>query len=125
MDADRPGAATLARVSAPRLRRSVRVLLLDAGQRVLLLRLSVQVAGCSLWIAPGGGLNAGESVIDGACRELSEELGWKLRPDLVIGPVWRQTLVEVGFFPGYDGVTNDYLVARVPGRDGGPRRDGS
>jgi len=54
--------------------------------------------------APAGGLNAGESVIDGACRELSEELGWRLHPDLVIGPVRRQTLVEVGFFPGYDGV---------------------
>ena len=45
---------------APRLRRAVRVLLLDEEDHVLLLRVTAPMAGRTLWIAPGGGLEDGE-----------------------------------------------------------------
>jgi 8-oxo-dGTP pyrophosphatase MutT (NUDIX family) len=37
------------------------------------------------WALPGGRIDAGESVIDAALRELDEEIGLRLNPDAVLG----------------------------------------
>ena len=58
-------------------RRSARVLLLDASDRVLLFRggdPSNPGAG-TWWFTPGGGVDDGESLVEGAVRELFEETG--------------------------------------------------
>jgi TDG/mug DNA glycosylase family protein len=57
----------------PRERRAVRALVLDAEGRLLLLRWERETG--LWWIAPGGGLDDGESDEDGLRRELHEELG--------------------------------------------------
>jgi 8-oxo-dGTP pyrophosphatase MutT (NUDIX family) len=50
-------------------RKSARVLLLDASDRLLL------VQSGHAWFAPGGGVEEGEKLADAAARELREETG--------------------------------------------------
>jgi ADP-ribose pyrophosphatase YjhB (NUDIX family) len=59
---------------SPILRPSVRAILLDPNDRVLLFRVDDPVAG-ALWITPGGGIETGESDLDCLHREIREETG--------------------------------------------------
>lgn len=59
-----------------------RVLLLDGQQRLLLFRggdPSAPEAG-TWWITPGGGLDPGETLLQGAVREVFEETGLRCEP---------------------------------------------
>ncbi|WP_285663987.1 NUDIX domain-containing protein [Actinorhabdospora filicis] len=56
-------------------RRAVRVVCLDAGGRVLLMRWRDPVSGNTLWEPPGGGVDPGEDDLTAARRELAEETG--------------------------------------------------
>ncbi|MFF9805804.1 NUDIX hydrolase [Streptomyces coeruleorubidus] len=51
------------------------VLLLDAEDRILLLRYAEGQPGAGLWGLPGGMLDHGEDPLGAACRELHEETG--------------------------------------------------
>jgi ADP-ribose pyrophosphatase YjhB (NUDIX family) len=57
-------------------RRAGRVVVLDPGNRVLLLRYDEDPPAGRHWATPGGGLNPGESYAAAARRELVEETGW-------------------------------------------------
>jgi 8-oxo-dGTP pyrophosphatase MutT (NUDIX family) len=71
----------------PDARPVARVLLIDQHARVLLLRALDHVNGQTWWVAPGGGVEAGESFEDAARRELHEETGQERE----IGPwVWTR-----------------------------------
>jgi 8-oxo-dGTP pyrophosphatase MutT (NUDIX family) len=61
--------------ASPRHRPAARVLCLDPGGRVLLLRWRDPADRTIYWEPPGGGLEPGESAIDAARRELHEETG--------------------------------------------------
>lgn len=96
----------------PLVREAARVLLLDPGDRVLLVS-HVPAAGRRVWTAPGGGLRPGEDHLVAARRELDEELGVTVDP----GPwVWSRRVV----FP-FRGVWLDqaerWYLARVAGLD--------
>jgi ADP-ribose pyrophosphatase YjhB (NUDIX family)/ribosomal protein S18 acetylase RimI-like enzyme len=66
------------------------ILVTDSGE-VLLMKMSFPWFAGPVWIAPGGGLEDGESTLDGLRRELHEETG---RNDLPIGPlVWERRFV--------------------------------
>ncbi len=72
-------------------RTSGRVLVVDAHERVLLLRGTDpgDPAAGDWWFTPGGGLEPGESLESGALRELREETGLALD---ALGPaVWVRT----------------------------------
>jgi 8-oxo-dGTP pyrophosphatase MutT (NUDIX family) len=70
----------------PLVRRASRVLLLDPDDRVLLIAHAPD-ADRRVWTAPGGGLEPDEDPVQGAERELREELG--IAP--VVGPwIWRR-----------------------------------
>ncbi|MGW5131587.1 NUDIX hydrolase [Streptomyces sp. NPDC004135] len=51
------------------------VLLLDAEDRILLLRYAAGQPGAGLWGLPGGMLDHGEDPVGAACREVHEETG--------------------------------------------------
>ena len=55
----------------PTVRRAARVLLLDEASQVLLVRF--EYGGRSWWVAPGGGLEQGETYEGAARREVKEE----------------------------------------------------
>ena len=70
---------------------AARVLLIDAQDRVLLLRgFDPAVPQVWYWFTPGGGLEPGESPAAGAARELYEETGLRVSPDALGEPVWHQ-----------------------------------
>lgn len=75
----------------PLQRRAARVLLLDPDDRVLLISHAPDVDR-RVWTAPGGGLEPDEDPVEGARRELTEEIG--IAP--VIGPwIWRRRVTFV------------------------------
>lgn len=81
---------TAAAMSADALRLAARVILLDPGDRVLLMRYDDGPPSGSHWSTPGGGLNEGEDYRAAALRELAEETGWG---DIaLLGEVHRRTL---------------------------------
>jgi len=98
-------------------RRAARVLLLDGDARVLLLRFvfhDVHVAefGSHGWCAPGGGVEAGESLADAAARELREEVGLAVDPGELAEPVaYTGGYADLGWARGV--FRDDFFCLRV------------
>ncbi|MFK0292639.1 NUDIX hydrolase [Streptomyces sp. NPDC090442] len=69
-------------------RQSARVVLIDARDRVLLLKFRVtpgRPEDGHGWTTPGGGVEADESLAEAAARELCEEIGLAVAPE-ALGP---------------------------------------
>ncbi len=78
-------------------RTSVRVVLLDDAGSFLLFRTidpTMPEIG-QWWELPGGGIEAGETVIDTAVREIAEETGFVLVPEEIGEPTWRRDATYV------------------------------
>jgi 8-oxo-dGTP pyrophosphatase MutT (NUDIX family) len=72
-------------------RDAVRVVLADAGGRILLFHvLTPDEAPDGWWELPGGGIDPGESYLEAAIREIREETGLALDPGQVGPPSWRR-----------------------------------
>ncbi|WP_367128118.1 NUDIX hydrolase [Saccharothrix sp. HUAS TT1] len=91
-------------------RHSVRAIVLDEDDRVLLCRLAIpEPDGTTVvWVAPGGGVEPGETEHEALRRELYEEVGLTAF-DVGPRPVWRQEVVR----PDHGGVVNDYFLVRA------------
>lgn len=77
----------------PLLRRSaVRLVVVDAGGKVLLFHThdADHPAAGQWWELPGGGIDAGETYLEAAVRELREETGMVIAPSQVGAPSWRR-----------------------------------
>lgn len=72
-------------------RDAVRVVLTDAGGRVLLFHAVTEDVGpAGWWELPGGGIDEGETYLQAAIREVREETGLLLDPAWVGPPRWRR-----------------------------------
>lgn len=88
-------------------RRSARVLLVDSGDRLLLMRSG------DLWFTPGGGIEAGEDTRQAAARELWEETGLRVPPDR-LGPLVAESsgYADLGWARGM--FSDSYYFLRAP-----------
>ncbi|MEU8550942.1 NUDIX domain-containing protein [Streptomyces roseoverticillatus] len=94
------------------LRRSVRAIILDEDNCILLCRFAIpKPAGTVVWSAPGGGIEPGETPFAALRRELREEVGLVIEADPP--HVWHQEVVAPDHAEGYDGVINDYFLVRT------------
>ena len=93
-----------------RIRSSVRAVVLDPADRVLLVRFEFPTA--TVWATPGGGQEDGEDDRATLRRELDEELGLQ---DVELGPhVWDRLHI-VPFVDGrWDGQRDRIYLVRTP-----------
>ncbi len=101
-------------MSIPVDRRAARVLLVDAGDRVLLLHGTDpgDPAQGDWWFTPGGGLDEGEEPVQAARRELAEETGLVL-PIEHLGPVVHERVARFSFNGTDYRQAEVFYVARV------------
>ena len=101
-----------------RLRESVRALIVDPEDHVLLVRFDwdgLDVAG-GFWANPGGGVEPGESRLAALQRELREETG--LRVDALGPEVWTKTALFA--MAGWDGQVDHIHLYRTERFDPSP-----
>ena len=70
------------------IRHAARAVVLDAGDRILLVRWVNEDHGVDIWLTPGGGVDHGEDLETALRRELREETGLD---SFVLGPkIWTR-----------------------------------
>lgn len=96
-------------LSGLRIREAVRGLVVDQNNHVLLAHLAFPAR--SVWVLPGGGLEADETHHQGLLRELREEVG--LSPDEVGPHLWTRTHI-IPFIDGkWDGQRERAYLVRT------------
>ena len=95
-------------------RRSARVLLVNGAGQLLLFRFGRDADHC--WIAPGGGVEEGESLSEAAARELREETGMRVTPAELGSPVAVTSgYAELGWAAGT--FRDDFFFLRTDGHE--------
>lgn len=100
---------------------AVRALLLAEPERLLLAKIQLPDYDRAIWIAPGGGIEAGEEPEECLVREVREETGFVLTK--WSGPVWKRRHVFELQGETYDQRETFYLVRTryfEPNHDGNP-----
>jgi 8-oxo-dGTP pyrophosphatase MutT (NUDIX family) len=93
---------------------TVRVLLTDDEGHTLLFEDSDPgLEDARWWVTPGGGIDPGESEVEAAIREVSEETGHQLDPGALLGPVARRHVVH-GYSDRVIEQDEAFYLARVP-----------
>lgn len=104
-------------MTAPRLRRAARAVVLDPAGRILLVRFEFPTR--AVWATPGGGLDPGETHEHAIVRELEEEAGLV---GFELGP-WIWTREHVFPFESglWDGQVERYMLVRTDAFEPAPR----
>ncbi|MBD5787594.1 NUDIX domain-containing protein [Cellulosimicrobium terreum] len=96
-------------------RRAARVLLVDAADRLLLVRgHDVDQPERSWWFTVGGGVDEGEDELAAAVREVQEETGLVLDPSALAGPVWTRSAI-FDFYRWHCRQDEVFYLARLDG----------
>ncbi len=97
-------------MSELRIRPAARAVVLDPDRRVLLVRFDFPAR--TVWAAPGGGVEPGETHEDAIRRELLEEAGFA---EPVVGPELWTRLHVIPFLNGrWDGQRERYFLVETP-----------
>jgi arsenate reductase (glutaredoxin) len=113
-DAVRSALGRIDPASRPHVVRStVRVLVIDDRERLLLFQDSDPPIGVLWWILPGGGIDPGESELDAVVRELAEETGLAVERAAVLGPIARRHVVH-GYSDQVVDQDDAFYALRVP-----------
>jgi 8-oxo-dGTP pyrophosphatase MutT (NUDIX family) len=100
-------------VAQPTPRTAARVLLIDDAHRVLLLHGTDPADPTdAYWLAPGGGLEPGETPAQAAARELFEETGLRVPADAIGAPV-HHDVTEFPFDGAWYRQTQAFYLVRV------------
>ncbi len=96
-----------------KVRRTVRVILINDDDQTLLFEDSDPgVEGSRWWVQPGGGIDPGETHAKAAVREINEETGYVLDERDLIGPIAHRHIIH-----GYSDLVIDqdetFYLARV------------
>jgi 8-oxo-dGTP pyrophosphatase MutT (NUDIX family) len=102
----------------------VRVVMLDAGQRLLLFHTHDPVNPDlgRWWELPGGGIEPGETYTQAAVRELYEETGIAVEPGQIGAPTWRR---RATFRHRHRRMVNNEVIVAVRLTTTGPPVDGA
>jgi 8-oxo-dGTP pyrophosphatase MutT (NUDIX family) len=95
------------------IRDTARLILLDPQDRLLLMRLDPPPGGgTELWVTLGGRIEAGETVLEAAQRELAEETGIS---DAEVGPIvwYGEQVLDVADRPRH--LRESFVLVRCPG----------
>lgn len=96
-----------------RSRRAARVILVDASDRVLLMRgHDVDEPARSWWFTVGGGIDAGEDSRSAAVREVFEETGLVIERDALVGPVFTRSAI-FDFYAAHCRQDEEIFLARI------------
>jgi 8-oxo-dGTP pyrophosphatase MutT (NUDIX family) len=93
-------------------RRSARVLVLDASDRLLL------VQSGDAWLLPGGGVEEGEGLAEAAARELREETGLTVTPADLYPVAYTTGHADLGWASGL--FRDDFFLHRVTSHEVDP-----
>ncbi len=96
-----------------RRRATVRVLVVDETDRVLLFCDSDPGTGDRWWITPGGGVDDGETLLDAVRRELAEETGLEVVDAQVLGPIASRRVWH-GYSDQVVDQIDTFFAVRVP-----------
>jgi 8-oxo-dGTP pyrophosphatase MutT (NUDIX family) len=99
-------------------RRAARALVLDPGDRILLVLFRSPETGEEWWATPGGGLEPGEAPEVGLRRELAEETGLD---DFQSGPIVWERRHSFRWAGQSVDQSETYVVVRVPAFDPTPQ----
>ena len=75
-------------------RETVRVIMIDHDKTLLFADSDPGVPEAHWWVTPGGGVDAGETEVQAAVREVAEETGYTLAEGDLRGPIARRHVVH-------------------------------
>jgi 8-oxo-dGTP pyrophosphatase MutT (NUDIX family) len=96
-----------------RSRSAARVIITDGRSVLLLADTDPGLPGSRWWVTPGGGIDAGETPLAAAVREVEEETGLVVDPARLLGPVATRTVVH-GYSDQVLSQSEAFFVLPVP-----------
>ena len=77
-----------------RSRRAARVIVTDGDSVLMFADTDPGLPGSRWWVTPGGGIDSGETPLEAAVREVAEETGLRVPPEVLAGPIMTRVVIH-------------------------------